>query len=229
MPTFKIINDDGSVSEYKPIPKIPVKQVDNTNHTVPKVYPKNPVPKPMKLYPKTTVSMSKHEAQQFGESIKVGETLSIKSYDVASAVITPGITAAGEPVHPLPDGIPATIVPTVANVAPTSESSDKVIVAEFTPAIPEDASESDDNKDGIKITDPSSDAMIFSPIVKGKHAKQVQQASSDDKVYAIDQKGMDSLINAIADTLSDRFVSKDEVSSVVSSVIQGMVVPNSVK
>ena len=211
MPKFKIINDDGSVSEYKPTPKIPVKQVDTTNHTTPKVYPKNPVPKPIKVYPKTGTPSDKPE------QITGNEKSGFKSLDTPSAVTTSGTNPAGEPVHPLP-------TPSQTSPAPL----DKVIVTEFTPATPAVTTPASEAAE-IKVTTPSSDTMIFSPIVKGKHAKQAQAVSSDDKVYAIDQKGMDSLINAIADTLSDKFVSKDEVSSVVSSVIQGMVVPNSVK
>lgn len=184
MPKFKIVNDDGSTSEYKPVPKIPVKQVDTSDYVPPKVHPKKPVVKPAKVYPKKDTEPVKSE-----EVIRPEVVEEVKPLEEVKQEVVREVTHIEE-VKPVPE------THVVRNV-------------------------------DEEIKTPSG-GMIFSPVVKKKHAEQkpVSKALTNDKVYALDQKAMDNLVNAIVDTLSDRFVSKDEVNSVVSSILQGMVMPN---
>lgn len=55
-----------------------------------------------------------------------------------------------------------------------------------------------------------------------------KKSQEPDVVYTLDQEGLDKMISIIADALSEKFVSKDEIKPLVEHTIQRMVVSNDV-
>lgn len=82
---------------------------------------------------------------------------------------------------------------------------------------------------------PASNVMVFAPISRKKHHYDDEpipvhsSKTPTGNVYALDEKGLEVLIDIIASALAEKFVSKDEVESVVEHTLQKMIVANNVQ
>jgi len=81
----------------------------------------------------------------------------------------------------------------------------------------------------------ASNVMVFAPISRKKHHYDdepipVHSAKTPTgNVYALDEKGLQTLIDIIASALAEKFVSKDEIETVVEHTLQKMVIANNVQ
>lgn len=96
-------------------------------------------------------------------------------------------------------------------------------------AVKPSASEPKETKEIEKVEETSATTETKSKFnLREFFKKKLIEDNESSQVYALDQNGLESIIDAIATALSEKFVSKDEVEKIVEHTIQKMVVNNNV-
>ncbi len=206
MPKFKMINEDGSISNYEITPPAPVA-------IPPKVYNEG---KPIKVYPpkrpKPVQPKPVKEEPRVEEPIRVEESIAPKA--VPKSVVKP----------PKPPKPPKPIKEETPHYSPSLIEEDDPIVESPKPEPVKEAP-------AVKPEPVQPSGMVFQPIIKNKRAHQNEELiqSPSGKQYGIDSKTIDIIVDKIITSMSDKFVTKEEAKSVVEHTLQEMVIKNDLK